>query len=167
LTGTYHLDQWVTRVAAGGPVEAIEQYLGVRPSPRSFRVLSDAEWKRAMPTDRVDLVQGPLVAMTTPDGDVLVKQGHEGSAIHELLHVVGFRPVGISQLLNEGITQAVAIAVGRAAGLPVDGSYRAQVHWVLAKLLPRLGQRDIKAFARGYVRAPDKGAYIRGLRTDG
>ena len=142
-------------------VKLVSEYLGRRPVFRSFRTLSEKQWAVEVPESMLDRLAGGTSAITTFDGDIMVREGYEDSAVHELLHAAGFMPDGIGEAWNEGITQAVAEEICREAGIEVRSTYRDAVGEVRRYLLPRM-EMPTRQFAQQYAEAKKKGAFILG-----
>jgi len=137
----------------------VSRYTKAKPSFRSFRVLSDKDWAIDVPEDSSDRLTGGVAAITTPDGDIIIKKGYEDSAVHELLHAAGFMPKGMGDFLNEGITQAITERICSDAGIPIRKSYGEEVRYVERYILPLVGMSP-KSFAQGYAKASNKGAFL-------
>lgn len=150
---------WLQKVADDGKTmrrkmqRAVGMYLGRGFGMRSFTV--DPEFG-----EDESILFGKPSGMVSPDGHVSVKDA--SNAIHELLHQAGFMPHGISEHLNEGITQIVAEDVGQFAHLPVVPSYPANTSYLRQYLFP-LFPMPIRGFAKKYSVAPDKGKFLADL----
>jgi len=142
--------------------DLVHKYVGKAPRPRSFRILSEQQWMAEIGESSSDRLTGGVAALTTPDEDILVRQGYEDSAVHELLHAAGFMPVGISDFNNEGITQLVAQAICAEAGIPVRKTYAAEVYFASMYVVPVTGL-SLRDFAKKYAKADDKGLFLRDL----
>ncbi|NLF17699.1 MAG: hypothetical protein GX595_10645, partial [Lentisphaerae bacterium] len=73
--------------------------------------------------------------------------------------VMGGRPRGISDNLNEGITQAITQRVAESLGLPYRQGYGAQTEWVEKYILPTVGMPE-QDFFRQVTAAKDQGKFI-------
>ena len=143
------------------PAKLVAKYMGRVPSPRGLRYLTDKQWATEVPETESDRLMGGIAAITLPDGAILIREGYEDSAVHELLHVVGLMPDGISEALNEGVTQAVAEEICDKAGIQVRRTYAREVRFIRHYVLPLTGQ-SLREFAQDYAAASDKGALIAG-----
>ena len=141
------------------PAKLVTKYMGRVPSPKNLRYLTHKQWATEVPETSEDRLMGGVSAITLPDGAILIREGFEDSAVHELLHIVGLMPDGISEALNEGVTQAVAEEICDKAGIPVRRTYAREVKFAQHYILPLMGQ-PLREFARDYAAAPDKGAMI-------
>ena len=147
------------------PTALVKSYLMLSPRPRSFRILSEQQWLSEVGESGADRLTGGVAAVTTPEGDILVRQGYEDSAVHEMLHASGFMPVGMSDFNNEGITQLVAQAICEQAGIPVRKTYSEEVSFAGRYIVPLTGLL-LPDFAKGYARAEDKGRFVLELIWD-
>jgi hypothetical protein len=133
---------------------AVWKYLGVPSRITSFQV--------GQATDLADpsaaMLFGQPTGIAGQEGDITLLKGDEASGTHEILHQTGFKPKGISTFWNESITQIVAEDVGKMFNVPINPGYVKYVPYVRASLIPYVG--DLREFARGYAKAPDKGQYV-------
>ena len=141
--------------------DIVAQYLGIQPQYKRLEVLSPKQWELEVGGDEFPTLLGETAAITTDDGEVLIKEGFEDSAVHELVHSAGMLPVGVSDLLNEGIVQIATEEICREHGIKIRKTYASAVKDVKDQILPLVG--DLKSFLKGYAKAANTGTYIGGL----
>jgi hypothetical protein len=146
----------VSNVLKKSMIRAVTEIVG-KPHFSRFEILSDADFEAEVPQDSGDRLTGGTAAITIGN-DILVREGYEDSAIHELVHAAGMKPIRIGYFINEGITQYVANLVADKLGMKIRPSYRDATHFVQKKILPLIG--DERNFIKGYAEARDKGKFV-------
>lgn len=120
-------------------IDAVTNYVGRAPQVRNFDIVDDAAWA-LLPESKEEWLYGGIAAIFTPAGNIVVRQGYEDAAIHELLHAAGFMPWGVGDFINEGITQTVAEEICGILELPVRRSYGPETSFVRQYLLRLLAR---------------------------
>lgn len=141
--------------------QRVTEYVGQAPRFRALRVLDRDEWRREVGEDSA--LFGGTAAIFTDDGEILVREGFEGDALHELVHAAGVhKNHGQSDFIMEGLAQAAAEDLGQKLGLPVRKTYKEETGFVRKYLVPVTGL-SLKELVRGYASASDKAGFLADL----
>jgi len=134
-------------------VRGVTDWFGWAPSYRSIEVLDDKGWTEWYGKESELL--GETGGIMTPEGDIRVKQKSIGSALHELVHGAMKAQGGdpdTSERLNEGVTQAVTMAIAKSLGIKVPDTYKDERQYVMKVLLPAVGMK-LGPFSVQYAKA--------------
>jgi ADP-ribose pyrophosphatase YjhB (NUDIX family) len=135
----------------------VTDYLGHAPKGE-VHVLPDAEFNTRFVSES-DRMLGGVAAIRTPDGKIYLREGHESSGLHEVVHAAGLLEDNVSTYINEGMTQAVAEHIADTHSLTIPRTYRDEVKFVHEYLVPATG-KPLPELARGYAGAKDKAKYL-------
>jgi len=140
-------------------VNIVYQYIKQAPVYRRLQILSEDKWLEEVGESSEDKLLGGTAAIVTPQKDILVREGFEDAMLHELLHTAGFMPDGISNFINEGITQLITEELSKLSEIKVHKSYKDQVKFVNRYIMPLISS-PLKLFAIQYAKAKDKSKFI-------
>jgi|GEM_PF-3118479 ribosomal protein L31E len=137
---------------------AVSSYLGVPVPAVPVTVLDDSAFDRAYNTFD-DRLFGGVGAITLPSREIVLPRRHRADLVHELVHVAFGHEVGVSEPVNEGVTQVAAEEIARKMKVRVRKTYADEVRYIRTRVIPATGM-GVQAFLKGYARSPDKGEYL-------
>ncbi len=129
---------------------AVQKALGKAPTYSNCRIANAAELGAVMQKHgwKDHEVAGTAGFHTEPNcnlfgkckpGDILVREGHDWSLLHEFVHAAGVVDKSLAPWITEGITEAVAQAIAEGEGWTHHPTYPDEVDVVREKLAPSLG----------------------------
>lgn len=139
---------------------AITDYLRVKPkiNLKNIIVLPKQEFDAKFNPIESRIV-GKTAAITLPGNRIFIRQGHEDSGLHEMIHTAGFQFPGCEHsVVNEGMTQIATKEIGKTIGLTVRSGYDDEVR--IASDIIKASGMPKQRFLQGYARAKDKIGYV-------
>ena len=141
--------------------KAVSTYLNIPVALPRITILPDTEFDRNYNT-LDDRLFGGVGALVLPSREIVLPRRFQTDLVHELVHVAFKHENGVSEPINEGVTQVAAEEIARILQVPIRKTYPDSVRYVRTRLIPATG-KSVQPFLRGYARAADKGEYVARL----